>query len=101
MGFIQIVVMVCLIAQPDQSEEQHLQLAWQGSLALRAQSASPIRPMDRRPSAAVREAISLRISGHPAQGLKAGRLGTYEFRLASMGRLTNGRFRLADVTRAK
>jgi hypothetical protein len=41
MGFIQIVVMVCQIAQPDQCEEQHLQSAWQGSLAQCALSAQP------------------------------------------------------------
>ena len=41
MGFIQIVVMVCQIAQPDQCEEQHLQFAWRGSLAQCALSAQP------------------------------------------------------------
>ena len=41
MGFIQIVVMVCQITQPDQCEEQHLQFAWQGSLAQCALSAQP------------------------------------------------------------
>jgi hypothetical protein len=32
MGFIQIVMMVCQVAQPDLCEEQHLQFAWQGTL---------------------------------------------------------------------
>lgn len=41
MGFIQIVVMVCRIAQPDLCEEQHLQFAWQGSLEQCAWSAQP------------------------------------------------------------
>jgi hypothetical protein len=41
MGFIQIVVMVCQIAQPDQCEEQHLQFAWQGSLEQCVMSAQP------------------------------------------------------------
>jgi hypothetical protein len=29
---IQIVMMVCKLAQPDICEEQHIQFAWQGSL---------------------------------------------------------------------
>ena len=41
MGFIQIIVMVCQLAQPDQCEEQHLQFAWQGSLQQCMFSAQP------------------------------------------------------------
>ena len=41
MGFIQIIVMVCQIAQPDRCEEQHLQFAWQGSLEQCVLSAQP------------------------------------------------------------
>ena len=41
MGFIQIIVMVCQIAQPDQCEEQRLQFAWQGSLTQCVMSAQP------------------------------------------------------------
>ena len=32
MTMVQIVVMVCRLGQPDLCEEQHLQIAWQGSL---------------------------------------------------------------------
>jgi len=32
MAMVQIVVMVCRLGQPDLCEEQHLQIAWQGSL---------------------------------------------------------------------
>jgi hypothetical protein len=41
MGFIQIVVMICQIAQPDRCEEQHLQFAWEGSPQQCAASAQP------------------------------------------------------------
>jgi hypothetical protein len=41
MGFIQIVVMVCQVAQPDLCEEQHLQFAWQGTLQQCIFSAQP------------------------------------------------------------
>jgi len=29
---IQIIMMVCKLAQPDMCEEQHIQFAWQGSV---------------------------------------------------------------------
>jgi hypothetical protein len=64
MGLIQIIVMVCQVAQPDRCEEQHLQFAWQGTLEQCVFSAQPY--MDRRPSAMDREALSLRISGYAA-----------------------------------
>jgi hypothetical protein len=67
MGLIQIIVMVCQVAQPDRCEEQHLQFAWQGTLEVLG--ATLHRPMDRRSSAMDREALSLRISGHAAKGL--------------------------------
>jgi hypothetical protein len=41
MGFIQIVVMVCQVGQPDLCEEQHLQFAWQGTLQQCIFSAQP------------------------------------------------------------
>jgi hypothetical protein len=40
-GFIQIVVMVCQVAQPDLCEEQHLEFAWQGTLQQCIFSAQP------------------------------------------------------------
>jgi hypothetical protein len=40
-GFIEIVVLVCAIARPDQCEDKHLQFAWQGSLKQCVMGAQP------------------------------------------------------------
>ena len=41
MGFVQIIVMVCQVAQLDLCEEQRLQFAWQSSLEQCVLSAQP------------------------------------------------------------
>ena len=40
-GFIEIVMLVCVIAHPDQCEDKHLQFAWQGSLKQCVMAAQP------------------------------------------------------------
>jgi len=40
-GFIEIVMLVCAIAQPDRCEDKHLQFAWQGSLRQCVMAAQP------------------------------------------------------------
>jgi hypothetical protein len=41
MGFVEIVMTVCALAQPARCEEQHLQFNWQGSLYQCAMGAPP------------------------------------------------------------
>jgi hypothetical protein len=41
MGFVEIVVTVCALAQPSLCEEQHLQYTWNGSLQQCALAAPP------------------------------------------------------------
>ena len=40
-GFIEIVMLVCAIAQPDRCEDKRLQFAWQGSLKQCVMTAQP------------------------------------------------------------
>jgi len=40
-GFIEIVMLVCAITQPDRCEDKHLQFAWQGSLRQCVMAAQP------------------------------------------------------------
>jgi hypothetical protein len=40
-GFIEIVMLVCSIAHPEQCEDKHLQFAWQGSLKQCVMAAQP------------------------------------------------------------
>ena len=40
-GFIEIVMLVCAIAQPDRCEDKHLQFAWSGSLKQCVMAAQP------------------------------------------------------------
>jgi hypothetical protein len=41
MGMIEVVMTVCALSQPSQCEEQHLQFAWQGSVAHCVMNAQP------------------------------------------------------------
>ena len=41
MDFLEIVFLVCAIAQPDQCEDKHLQFAWHGSLRQCVMAAQP------------------------------------------------------------
>jgi hypothetical protein len=41
MDFVEIVIVVCAIAQPNHCEDKHLQLAWQGSLRQCVMAAQP------------------------------------------------------------
>jgi len=40
-GFIEVVMLVCAVARPDQCEDKHLQFAWQGSLKQCVMAAQP------------------------------------------------------------
>jgi hypothetical protein len=41
MNFVEIVFLVCAIAQPDRCEDRHLQFEWQGSLQQCVMAAQP------------------------------------------------------------
>jgi len=41
MDFVEIVILVCAIAQPDHCEDKHLQFAWRNSLRQCAMAAQP------------------------------------------------------------
>jgi hypothetical protein len=40
-GFIEIVMLVCAVTDPNQCEDKHLQFAWQGSLKQCVMAAQP------------------------------------------------------------
>ena len=63
-GLIEIVMLVCAIAQPDRCEDKHLQFAWQGSLTQCVMAAPPYMAqwIAEHPKW-IDQAVSLRLSG--------------------------------------
>ena len=67
-GFIEIVMLVCAIAQPERCEDKHLQFAWQGSLRQCVMAAQPYMAqwIGEHPQWTIKE-LSLRLSGPEGQ----------------------------------